>query len=113
MTTKEHAKQKAKDLVKRLKGKGWKPEVWENLGWHWAARNGHWNVFPSCASDKFTCLLGDGSCGKALFHKAGEFYDKDPNKAVAKQLQYAKEALAEFVAEHQGIIDAAEKECSE
>lgn len=108
--TEKEAHAKARELVKRLKGKGWKAEVWENLGWHWAARTDHWNVFPSYDGDEFTCLLGDGSSGKGLFHKTGEFYDKDPNKAVAKQLRYAKEALAEFVAEHQDIIDAAEKE---
>ncbi len=29
----------AADLCARL-GAGWKPEVWENLGWHWRVSNG-------------------------------------------------------------------------
>lgn len=32
----QHAKRMARALAKRL-GPGWKPEVWENMGWHWKA----------------------------------------------------------------------------
>lgn len=37
------AKRRAAALVKSL-GPGWKPEVWENLGWHFAAINGAMRV---------------------------------------------------------------------
>lgn len=35
----EFATKSAKALAKRL-GKGWKPHVWENLGWHWIVIKG-------------------------------------------------------------------------
>ena len=37
------ASHKASKLAGRL-GAGWKPRVWENLGWHWEVQNVHWIV---------------------------------------------------------------------
>ena len=41
----EEAEINALVLANRL-GKGWKPDVWENLGWHYAARRGGVRVIP-------------------------------------------------------------------
>lgn len=35
----EECRAHARELCARL-GKGWKPDVWENVGWHYAARRG-------------------------------------------------------------------------
>lgn len=40
------ANKEAGALAKRL-GPGWKPEVWENLGWHWGAIKGGAKVYPN------------------------------------------------------------------
>lgn len=38
--TEESCTRKAAALCKKL-GKGWKPRVWENLGWHWEVQKGN------------------------------------------------------------------------
>lgn len=38
------ATEQAASLAKKL-GKGWRPEVWENLGWHWAVVKGDERVY--------------------------------------------------------------------
>jgi hypothetical protein len=40
---KAHARARA---IARSLGKGWKPQVWENLGWHWGATRGSARVNP-------------------------------------------------------------------
>lgn len=44
----QKATRDAAALCKRL-GKGWKPRVWENLGWHYSAIDvtGYWKVYAS------------------------------------------------------------------
>lgn len=42
----EAAERKAKRLAAKL-GKGWRPRVWENLGWHYSATRPHLAVHPS------------------------------------------------------------------
>ena len=52
-------------LAKRL-GKGWKPHVKENMGWHYSARNGGWNVHADTYKGviSYTAFLGRvGSLG--------------------------------------------------
>lgn len=38
---------KAADALARVMGAGWEPEVWENLGWHYAAKKGVASVSPN------------------------------------------------------------------
>lgn len=55
---------KAKALAKRM-GKGWKPRVWENLGWHWNVFKGssktHAGILeitpPHCKGDTYTAWI--------------------------------------------------------
>lgn len=46
-STKAEAKRLAAELVKRMKGSGWRPVVFENMGWHWRAVSGPVQVYPS------------------------------------------------------------------
>lgn len=94
-------------LVARL-GSGWTAHVWENLGWHYSARRDTLSVYPhpSDAGMEYSTLLGGdkgGGGGLALFcsHKPRRF--RDPKKAVASQLQYARRVLREL----QQLIDRA------
>lgn len=43
------AKKESAKLARRL-GKGWRPHVWENLGWHWQVIRGEMSVNPNWAS---------------------------------------------------------------
>jgi hypothetical protein len=48
-------------LAKKL-GKGWKPRVWENLGWHWSVISpcGRWKIHPpKREGDTYVAFLGD------------------------------------------------------
>ena len=58
-TAKEHDIAEAKaEVLARTLGPGWEPEVWENLGWHYAVRSpcGRLSVSPSLGS--FMAFLG-------------------------------------------------------
>jgi hypothetical protein len=44
--TKREATAAAKALQKRLRGGGWRIQVWENLGWHYAVTNKYIRVSP-------------------------------------------------------------------
>jgi len=76
----QEAHKKAKALVLML-GKGWVPEVWENLGWHWVAKtvDGLMKVHPSIHKGKtieYTAFFGEGVGGQWTGR------DKDPIAAV-------------------------------
>lgn len=45
-------------------GRGWEPEVWENLGWHWALRRGGMTVSKSrWRGRRYYSVLLNGSGG--------------------------------------------------
>lgn len=44
----------SKALAKKL-GKGWKPRVWENLGWHWEVTKGLLTVGWHCGEYSANC----------------------------------------------------------
>lgn len=75
------AVQNAERLAKTL-GQFWKPRVWENLGWHWAARlelpcnleggRSTADVHPSVVGGTYWCsivLAGEQSCATAHMPK--------------------------------------------
>ena len=47
------AKTRAADLA-QIMGEGWKPEVWENLGWHYKVVSpcGRWKIHPHHYGDR-------------------------------------------------------------
>jgi hypothetical protein len=99
MKTKAQAEKAGKKLLKRLKGKGWKLRVWENIGWHYSARNGPINVYESHTEGMYSCLLSDRLDdpigGSALW--TTEFRNKDPNKVVAHEVKAARKQLNEII----------------
>lgn len=90
------AKRKAKSLADKL-GPEWKPDAFENMGWHYAARRGKCNVHPVIVRGK---LLGyHALCG--MF--ASEIH-RDPVKAVREVRLSAKTYIEELAASIGGIV---------
>lgn len=90
--TKSQATGAAKRLLRRMRTKGWRICVSENLGWHYCIENagGHITVNPSCAG-KFFCMMSAGQyqhTGCCDWSTDKTF--KDPNAAVACTLGLAK-----------------------
>jgi hypothetical protein len=82
------AKSDAKKCLRQLKYKGFKINVWENVGWHWELYKGGLHLYNS--GDNFFTLLSE--CGKSGGHGFWNtsFRHKDPNKVITDQLKAAK-----------------------
>lgn len=78
------AKTKAAKLVKRL-GRGWKPRVWENLGWHYQAVKGDVLSVSELRRD----------CYHAYF-VCGVFDGRTPQLAVSRALAHARTKIADL-----------------
>lgn len=95
--TNVEATKRGKALLKRVKGRGWKLDVWENLGWHYAVRNGPLTVYADRytkdRSMRYSTLLGgepkDRHCGSLNWSPPSKGY-RDPNRAVRAQLKAAR-----------------------
>lgn len=81
----QKAKRDAKELCKKL-GPGWKPHIWENLGWHFHAVKG--NIHVMQLGDEYSTLMGEGGAGEMFWSPKKWF--KDPKKAVKHQLYLAR-----------------------
>lgn len=44
------AVRESRDLARRM-GAGWQPDVWENLGWHYAVHKGRARILPISSGD--------------------------------------------------------------
>lgn len=92
LNRKEDAERNAQALVAKLKGKGWKPVVFENAGWHWRAVSGPVTVYPSTAGDKFWCMIGSEpkrcAGGAGFWTPQQTKYFKDPNRAVKDAMRH-------------------------
>lgn len=95
-TWREHqrAHRLAWTLAKRL-GRGWRGEVWEQLGWHYRAVRGPIQVIPHRtprAPITYSTLLGrtptTGSIPCPLWQTAARRF-RDPRAAVAHQIRLA------------------------
>lgn len=110
----EEARSGSKALVKEL-GPGWRPRVWENLGWHYSAVNGHVNVHPdrvqamSAQTGKkflvtrpfFTAFISvdlDSSGGRWFDH------GKTPKQAVEKAVRRFMDEFVEMTALGQQVL---------
>lgn len=80
----QRAKQHGRALAKRL-GKGWKPRIWENLGWHYTAKRGPIEVYPRIKSYWANLIL----VGKQFTGEA-----REPELAVIRAIDKAKEVVA-------------------
>lgn len=90
----QEAHKNAKALALML-GEGWAPDVWENLGWHYAAKttDGLMKVHPSSHLGKilgYTAFFGEGSGGQYT----GQ--DADPATAAALALRAAQKKMNEI-----------------
>ncbi len=88
--TKQDAELAARKLCDRLKGTGWKPRVWNNMGWHAEARNYCIRIHMTPYENKYSIFMSDyeGSCGgSGSWLIRGE--DSDPNRLVEVQMNAA------------------------
>lgn len=93
----------ANALVKKLRGTGWKPVVFENVGWHWRAISGPVQVYPAHSNDlRFWCMIGSHP---SFWTPTGARNFKDPNRAVREALSY----VYPFVQQINLTLHAAEK----
>lgn len=90
------AHREAKALVARMKSRGWKIRVWENIGWHWCIYHGegHLSISPSYDGKKLhimfsLCMPLAGTPGLSV-----DTYSTDPNKLVVLQKRAAEKYLA-------------------
>lgn len=92
LNKREDAERNAQNLVARLRGKGWKPVVFENMGWHWRAVSGPVQVYPSSVGDTFWCMVGSEPkrCvgGAAFWTPRRTRCFKDPNRAVKDAMRH-------------------------
>lgn len=90
MLTESEARARGADLMKKLRGTGWKLHVHENCGWHFACYNGTLSVFET--HGEYRTLFGINqehpSCGEIYWSDNGTF--TDPNEAVENQMKVAK-----------------------
>ncbi len=94
------AKRAAAALAKQL-GKGWKPRVWENMGWHFEAVSlcGRLEVHGGSGGRAFTAYLGEPS------HPGGRWaqHGKTAKAAVKAVVQEGKRELAVVTALMEGL----------
>lgn len=85
------AQSRAKRLAERL-GKGWKPVVWENLGWHFKAvsASGFLKVHPS-GGKGWMAFLGFGDSGGRWVANAST-----PEAAIKKVRAAARAEVGEL-----------------
>jgi hypothetical protein len=88
--TKKQAEKKGRALLRLMKGEGWKLDVWENLGWHYAVKSRNISVHQDKDDGTFYCYLGE-SGGLGIWHTGKHF--TDPNDAVSEQV---KDAVTEI-----------------
>lgn len=86
----------------------WEIKVWENIGWHMDIMSGSCRVGPNFdqkgkETGYYDCMIGFDGSGHGEFYRSksslkaakpevrGEY--KDPNVAVEKEIEYAKEQL--------------------
>lgn len=101
----QEAHKNAKALVLML-GEGWVSDVWENLGWHWAAKtvDGLMKVHPSTYKgvvSEYTAFFGEGVGGQWTGR------DKDPIVAVENahaQVRQTKERIERMLAAYQMTV---------
>jgi hypothetical protein len=94
----DRAVRDADRLVKRLRGSGWRAEVWENVGWHFRAVSGTVQVYGDRRGEggrlRYSCLISDDAGspegGSVLWtDRCPDRCHDDPNEAVASMFASA------------------------
>ena len=110
MRKKNEAEKLGKKLLKKL-GIGWKLEVWENLGWHYATTNGPLNVsefYRGKEEISYFCLMSDNpklAGGGANIWHLDENWSEDPWICIQRQVKEARKVVDEL----SKTVEAAEK----
>lgn len=92
-------------LLKRMRGRGWKLHVWENLGWHYSVHSGAISVHVSrrlggvptywaLMSDSLPARGGVACSGAMIWSDPNHEQFADPNRAVRHQLRLAQVVVA-------------------
>lgn len=96
------ATRKAKALVKRL-GAGWKPRVWENLGWHYEAVKGE----PvRDIHDHLIEVIPHRGCGYTIYLQTNPqivVEHKNPIRGVSKAMHQAQVIAYGLLAAHKAV----------
>jgi hypothetical protein len=103
------------ELMSKLKGKGWKLRVHENLGWHYAADKGNVHVHPvhnRGEKPKFMCLIAGRAdeCGWGDCDWSTKFAHHDPIKVIKHELRSVQEVTNQKVAARRGAEQVLEEE---
>lgn len=90
------AHKRSKSLCQKL-GKGWKPEVWENTGWHWCVVSPcqRFRVHNYGPRDYGAFLCDKGEVGGRYFSRAETA--KKAIAAVVKQAQADLERIGTYI----------------
>lgn len=110
--TQAEAKEVGRYWLKTLP-KGWKLEVWENLGWHWRLEKGDLAVSPMDKTSKtnphFSASIhefnaGRGRVGSDCWKDAQYKTYPTPQQAVKRAVKLYREFLAGFETIHRDIL---------
>lgn len=100
--TRSEAVHVAQRTLKKMKGKGWRYKVHENMGWFFTVYRGDLSI--GYHFGKYSSLLStrpNGGGGETFW--TDRYHHTDPNKVVAHQLRIARE----FMKKCQRAIDRA------
>jgi hypothetical protein len=105
--TKKEAVRRGKLLLKKMKTKGWKLDVWENLGWRYCISKPSIKIYPFITNNmdmnaiiKYHGLIQPNYT--FWTNRAG--WREDPNEAADVALKYARK----IATLHNGILDEAQ-----
>jgi hypothetical protein len=90
-------------LLDRTLVKGWKPVIWENLGWHYKAISPCERIKVDASSGIYSALLGAPGDAGGKWSASAE----TPSQAVRNVVAKAKRELAEIGARIEGLHWAA------
>lgn len=94
----------ANALKKKMKGKGWKTHVWENMGWFFDVTNGPITILETVGG--YLAMIGDNGSGNGCWTgcQSCERFT-DPNRAAYFAVRRARKQLDECIK----IVKAGEK----
>lgn len=99
------AQRNAKRLLRKLKGKGWRIDVWENLGWHFRLLLGPLQITER--DGQYWTLMSDTpESGGGSYLWATQTESSDPNRAVRLQVRKAREKVEQLHSLVKGVEDA-------
>ena len=99
----------AKALVRKMKTKGWKPHVWENLGWHYKIVRGRVSIYAykhmKATTYSPTLATEDGGIGTPMDWSIRKSF-KNPNAAARAQLKHMRKVHANVTRSLSDAVEA-------